>query len=236
MDWKPPPGVMKRLALLDRGRTTSAAMRARGLRRLWRPVIVSPFAPRKGPLSADPTATLIDADWVEGSCMWIRREVIEQIGFLDPVFAPAYFEEVDFCRRARRAGWRVVMSTESIIEHYGAGTSQSAPARKRQRILNERNYLIYHAADPDCSAMTTLLGKTLRRGLKALRHRELSLAEWASAVAELPKRIPGIAAKNARDRRNRPCPVLGDASLSTLEQRYYADRVAEMERTPLRSA
>src|SRR5215207_9040108 len=122
---------------------------------------------------------LIDADWVEGSCMWIRRQVLEQVGYLDPLFAPAYFEEVDFCRRARRAGWRVAMSTESVIEHFGAGSSQTSPARRRQRILNERNYLIYHAVDPERHALRTLLGKTIRRGLKALRHNELSLSEWA---------------------------------------------------------
>jgi GT2 family glycosyltransferase len=176
--------------------------------------------------------SLVDADWVEGSCLWMRRAVLEQVGFLDPLFAPAYFEEVDFCRRARRAGWRVAMATNAVIEHFGAGSSQTSPARKRQRILNERNYLIYHAADPDCNSaasMATLLGRAIRRGLKAWRRREIGLGEWARAVAQLTPRMPGIAAKNARDRRNRPCPILGDQSLSTLEQRYYADRVAEME-------
>ena len=184
----------------------------------------------------DSFPTVVDADWVEGSCLWMRREVLEQIGYLDPVFAPAYFEEVDFCRRARRAGWRVVMATNSIIEHFGAGTSQTSPARTRQRILNERNYLIYHAANPDCHAMSKLVGTAVRRCLKAFTRKELSLGEWVRAVAEIPTRMPGIAAKNARDRRNRPCPVLGDRSLSTLEQRYYADRVAEMELNPTRSS
>jgi GT2 family glycosyltransferase len=182
--------------------------------------------------------SLIDADWVEGSCLWMRRAVLEQVGFLDPLFAPAYFEEIDFCRRARRAGWRVAMATNSVIEHFGAGSSQTSPARKRQRILSERNYLIYHAADPNrnsAMSLASLFSTVVRRGLKALRRRELSLAEWAKAVAEVTPRMPGIAAKNARDRQNRPCPVLGDRSLSTLEQRYYADRVAEMELTPTRS-
>ena len=96
-----------------------------------------------------PPNLIIDADWVEGSCLWMRRAVLEKVGFLDPLFAPAYFEEIDFCRRARRAGWRVAMATNSVIEHFGAGSSQTSPARKRQRILSERNYLIYHAADPE---------------------------------------------------------------------------------------
>jgi GT2 family glycosyltransferase len=165
----------------------------------------------------------------------MRRAVLEQVGFLDPLFAPAYFEEIDFCRRARRAGWRIAMATNSVIEHFGAGSSQTSLARKRQRILSERNYLIYRAANPERHAATALVATVLRRGLKALIRKELSLAELAQAVAEVAPRMSGIAAKNARDRGNRPCPVLGDASLSTLEQRYYADRVAEMELTPTRS-
>ena len=43
-------------------------------------------------------------DWVAGACMIIRREVFEAIGLLDEGYF-MYFEEVDFCRRARRAGW-----------------------------------------------------------------------------------------------------------------------------------
>jgi len=178
----------------------------------------------------DALPKLVDADWVEGSCVLVRREVLEQIGFLDPLFAPAYFEEVDFCRRARRAGWRVAIASNAIIEHFGAGSSQTTPARKRQRVLNERNYLIYQAVDPERHSMLALLAATIRRGLKAWRRREVSLGEWAKAVAQISPRLFGIAAKNARDRRNRPCPILGDQSLSTLEQRYYADRVAAMER------
>src|SRR5690606_16726582 len=39
---------------------------------------------------------LIEADYVTGAAMAVRREVIEEIGILDPGFWPIYFEEADF--------------------------------------------------------------------------------------------------------------------------------------------
>lgn len=43
-------------------------------------------------------------DWVAGACMLIRREVWERLGGMDEGYF-MYYEEVDFCRRAARAGW-----------------------------------------------------------------------------------------------------------------------------------
>ena len=42
--------------------------------------------------------------WVAGASMMIRREVFDAIGLLDENYF-MYFEEVDFCLRAYRAGW-----------------------------------------------------------------------------------------------------------------------------------
>ena len=61
-------------------------------------------------------------DWVSGAGMMIRREVIDQIGLFDEGFF-LYFEEVDFCRRAKAAGWEVWYAPPSTIVHLeGAST------------------------------------------------------------------------------------------------------------------
>jgi GT2 family glycosyltransferase len=53
----------------------------------------------------DPTIER-DVDWVVGACILIRRELIEKIGGFDPRFF-LFFEDMDLCRRAWKAGFRV---------------------------------------------------------------------------------------------------------------------------------
>jgi hypothetical protein len=66
---------------------------------------------------------------VSGSCMLVRREVIDQIGYLDERFF-AYQEDADFCLRARRAGWQVYYFPQAQIIHYGSqGGSRVEPYR-----------------------------------------------------------------------------------------------------------
>ena len=57
-----------------------------------------------------------DVDYVTGCALLARREVFEKIGYLDPVFA-AYYEDTDFCMRARRAGFRVVYAPAGKVWH-----------------------------------------------------------------------------------------------------------------------
>ena len=68
-------------------------------------------------------------DGVSGSCMLIRREVIDQIGYLDEQFF-AYQEDADFCFRARQAGWQIIYMPEAKLIHYGGmGGSRVEPYR-----------------------------------------------------------------------------------------------------------
>ena len=55
---------------------------------------------------------------VSGSCMLIRREVIEQIGYLDERYF-AYQEDTDYCVHARQAGWKVYFVPTAQVIHYG---------------------------------------------------------------------------------------------------------------------
>jgi GT2 family glycosyltransferase len=79
---------------------------------------------------------------VSGSCMLIRREVLEGIGYLDEGFF-AYQEDADFCFRARQAGWQIYYVAEAQIIHYGGeGGSRVEPVRS---ILEwHRSYLRYY--------------------------------------------------------------------------------------------
>jgi hypothetical protein len=60
--------------------------------------------------------TVRDVDYVTGCALMARRGVFDSIGHLDPTF-PAYYEDVDFCMRARRRGFRVVYVPAGRVWH-----------------------------------------------------------------------------------------------------------------------
>lgn len=70
-----------------------------------------------------------EVDWVAGACMIIRREVFDAVGLMDENYF-LYFEEVDFCLQARRAGWPCWYVPQSRIMHIGG---QSTKLTERDR-------------------------------------------------------------------------------------------------------
>jgi len=66
---------------------------------------------------------------VAGSCMLVRRQVVDQIGYLDERFF-AYQEDADYCFQARRAGWQVYYLPTAQVTHFGGeGGSRVQPYR-----------------------------------------------------------------------------------------------------------
>jgi N-acetylglucosaminyl-diphospho-decaprenol L-rhamnosyltransferase len=71
-------------------------------------------------------------DWVTGAAMAFRRSVWEAVGPLDEGFR-FYAQDLDFCLRARRAGWEVEVRPElRVLHHHGATIGQAPGARQRQ--------------------------------------------------------------------------------------------------------
>jgi len=75
---------------------------------------------------------LREVDYVTGASWGFRRDVMEQVGLLDEGFWPGYYEEVDYCFRARKAGWLVVYNPKSAGIH-----KESVSLGKGSQIYNE---------------------------------------------------------------------------------------------------
>lgn len=76
-------------------------------------------------------------DWVTGAFFLIRREVLDKLGGLDEnIFM--YGEELEFCYRASREGWKIVYVPITSITHVGRASGTSVNA-----ILGEYRGLIY---------------------------------------------------------------------------------------------
>lgn len=73
----------------------------------------------------------IEVEAVLGACLFVRREVLEQVGPMPEDYF-FFLEETDWCWRIREAGWRVVHLPEPRVIHvHGASTKKKIPARTR---------------------------------------------------------------------------------------------------------
>jgi len=69
-----------------------------------------------------------EADYITGCALCIKRQVIERIGLMDARYF-LYYEEVDWCTRARESGYRVVVVPKAPIWHKVSATiKQNSPA------------------------------------------------------------------------------------------------------------
>ena len=81
-----------------------------------------------------------DVPVVSGSCLLIKRELLEKLDGLDERFF-IYYEETDFCYRARRMGWRVKYDARAKVTHAEGSTFGRASAATRY--LYTRNRLLF---------------------------------------------------------------------------------------------
>jgi N-acetylglucosaminyl-diphospho-decaprenol L-rhamnosyltransferase len=83
-----------------------------------------------------------DVDQPAGACLAIKREAWEEIGGFDEGFFPVWFEDVDFCKRLRNAGWRIRYSPDATFVHSGGHSVNALPFADRQSYWY-RNMLRY---------------------------------------------------------------------------------------------
>ncbi len=82
-----------------------------------------------------PADPLPDAQigWASFACILLRGEMIDTIGLMDEGYF-LYFEDTEYCLRARRAGWGISYVPDARIEHFRGGSAPVkglAKARKR---------------------------------------------------------------------------------------------------------
>jgi N-acetylglucosaminyl-diphospho-decaprenol L-rhamnosyltransferase len=71
----------------------------------------------------------VDVDWLTGASLMVRHEVIDQVGLMDEGYF-MYSEELDWCRRIKDAGWRIVFIPTAVIIHYIGKSSEQAIVRR----------------------------------------------------------------------------------------------------------
>ena len=78
-------------------------------------------------------------DWVTAAALMIPKKVIDEVGLLDPqIFM--YGEEVEWCYRIKKAGYKIYFSPITKIIHIGRGSHKKIPT---QAFIGEYKSLIY---------------------------------------------------------------------------------------------
>jgi len=132
-----------------------------------------------------------DVDWVIGACMLVRAEAIERVGLLDENFF-MYSEEMDWCRRIAKDGWRVVyLPQATVIHHEGQSSGQMIPARHIHFQTSKIHYFRKHHGVLQASFLRlfilfTYLVQLAEESLKyLLGHKRTLRRERISAYAQV---------------------------------------------------
>ncbi len=82
------------------------------------------------------------ADYIFGHSMLVKRSVIDKVGKFDKRFGMGYFEEIDYCKRAKLLGFKVVVTNNAFIHHIGNQTLDLLNINRDK--LKEKNRQIFN--------------------------------------------------------------------------------------------
>ena len=112
--------------------------------------------------------------WATGAAMFVKAKVWKDLGGLDGNFF-AHMEEIDFCWRAKNAGYKVYYCPQSVVYHIGGGTLP--PSSPFKTFLNFRNNF-------------SLLFKNLQKRQLAYVFPIRILMDWVAALKFLAEKKP----------------------------------------------
>lgn len=85
-----------------------------------------------------------DVDYCCGAWLLTRRDLFEKFNGFDESFAPAYYEETDYCMRLRKSGYRIVYEPQIVIDHYEFGSSEKSDFAQAQTLKNKKLFREKH--------------------------------------------------------------------------------------------
>jgi GT2 family glycosyltransferase/ubiquinone/menaquinone biosynthesis C-methylase UbiE len=106
-----------------------------------------------------------EVDYCSGALLATRRELFNKLGGFDTRFAPAYYEDTDYCFGLRERGYRVYYQPESVVIHFegvSSGTDVACGVKKYQEVNRAKfrekwkHFLRNHPTPPRRYDFTTL--------------------------------------------------------------------------------
>lgn len=84
-----------------------------------------------------------DTAWASGGSAMFDRQKWLELGGFDPMYYPAYWEDVDLSFRARKKGWRVLFEAKAKVDHNHETTNQTVFGQSRIAAMSRKNALAF---------------------------------------------------------------------------------------------
>src|SRR3972149_9273866 len=100
-----------------------------------------------------------EVDLATGACMLVKKQVFEKIGFFDEKYF-LYLEDMDFCVRTLKAGFKILFEPKAIIWHKNAGSAGGSGSVLQDYFIT-RNRLIFAFKYANLRTKLAVLKQTL---------------------------------------------------------------------------
>ena len=75
--------------------------------------------------------------------MAVERQKYLQLGGMDSLFTPAYWEDIDLCWRARQRGWKILFEKDAVVYHEHETTNKSVFGKSKMKLYAYQNQILF---------------------------------------------------------------------------------------------
>jgi len=108
-----------------------------------------------------------DVDYCSGAFLLFATALFKELGGFDEDFAPAYYEESDFCLRLRQRGLRTIYEPRAVLRHYEFASTGGIEAATAQQNKNRERFRQKHheflQGQPEANPKRSLFARTANR-------------------------------------------------------------------------
>jgi GT2 family glycosyltransferase len=142
----------------------------------------------------------IEVEQPAAACLMVTRRALTHVGGLDERFQPAWFEDVDLCRRLRAAGFRVMYEPRALVRHEGGVSLRTLDRAQFARIWyrNMRRYAGKHHGRLANLLLRGLIlaGMLLRTAVSSVRGDTAARATWLAVLRDTVRNADGLKAED----------------------------------------
>ena len=93
-----------------------------------------------------------EVDWAVGAALLLRRQAVDEIGGFDERYF-MYVEDLEWCWRARHAGWTVRFEPSAVVRHVGNASGEQAFGERRTAEYLRNTYRFYRSTHGPASTI-----------------------------------------------------------------------------------